>query len=82
MFLMALAVLVSALKYFEIGPFAKLDWLWVLGLYGLTAAWWAWADWSGYTKRKASEKIDQAKADRLRRQRDQLGLSPNKKSKR
>ena len=37
-------------------------------------AWWAWADWSGYTKRRAMEKMDKRRTDRIERQRDALGL--------
>jgi small Trp-rich protein len=82
MFLMAIALLVTALKYFEVGAFGRLEWLWVVGLYVATAAWWAWADWSGYTKRRAAAKMDKHKQDRLKRQRDQLGLNSNKKTRR
>jgi small Trp-rich protein len=81
MYLMILAVALSALKYFEIGPFVKLEWTWILAVYALTAAWWAWADWSGYTKRAAVRKMDKRKAERIDRQREQLGLG-TKRSKR
>ncbi|HPR45258.1 MAG TPA: TIGR04438 family Trp-rich protein, partial [Ottowia sp.] len=32
-----------------------------------------WADWSGYTKRKAMEKEDQRKLDRINRNREAIG---------
>ena len=38
----------------------------------------AWADRSGYTKRKAAAREDARKARRIQRQRDQLGLGPKK----
>ncbi|CAM5783380.1 TIGR04438 family Trp-rich protein [Ottowia pentelensis] len=40
------------------------------------ALWWAWADWSGYTKRKAMERDDQRKLDRINRHREALGQKP------
>lgn len=79
MYLLLIAVTLTVLKYMEIGPVANLGWMWILGVYGLTAAWWAWADSSGYTKRDAQKKMDQKKADRLKRQREELGLGPEKR---
>ena len=51
----------------------------MLAPFGLAAAWWAWADYSGYTKRKAMEKMDQKKRDRLDKQREKLGLKTSKR---
>src|SRR5574337_929257 len=45
----------------------------VLTPFALAVAWWAWADWSGYTKRRAMEKMDKRRTDRIERQRDALG---------
>ena len=41
------------------------------------AAWWAWADASGYTKRKAMQKMDQRKQDRIDRQKQ--AMQPGKR---
>ena len=57
MYLLGLSLLMLALKYFEIGPVATWSWWWVLAPFAATALWWAWADSTGYTKRKAMEKI-------------------------
>jgi len=37
-------------------------------------AWWAWADASGYTKRKAMEREERRKQERIDRQRSQMGM--------
>jgi len=37
-------------------------------------AWWAWADWSGYTKKKAMEKEDARKQARIEKSRQSLGM--------
>jgi small Trp-rich protein len=79
MFLLTIAVLLTVLKLLALGPFANLGWMWIIGVYALTGAWWAWADRSGYTKRKAQERMDTKKQARIERQRDQLGLAPKKK---
>lgn len=74
MWFLALGLLGVALKFLEIGPVAKWSWLVVLVPFGLAIMWWAWADWSGYTKRKAVEREDQRRQDRIERQRSQLGM--------
>ena len=43
-------------------------------------AWWAWADASGYTKRKAMEKMEQKKQDRINKQRESLGIKTKSRS--
>ena len=41
-------------------------------------SWWAWADWSGYSKKKAMERMDKRKQDRIDKQRSALGIGPKK----
>ena len=74
MWFLALGLLSVALKFFEIGPVAQWSWLIVLSPFGMAIAWWAWADWSGYTKRKAVEREDLRKQERIDRQRSHLGM--------
>jgi small Trp-rich protein len=63
---------VVAAQACEIGPVAGWSWWPILGVYGAAAAWWAWADASGYTKRKAMEKMDQRKKERIERQKQAM----------
>ncbi len=58
MYTLGLGILLVVLKYLEIGPVAQWSWWWVLSPFAVTAAWWAWADATGYTKRRAMEKIE------------------------
>jgi small Trp-rich protein len=74
MWFLILGVLGVALKFLEIGPIATLSWWIVLIPFALAVAWWAWADASGYTKRKVVERENQRKEDRIDRQRSQLGM--------
>ena len=67
------------LKYLEIGPVAGLSWWWVLSPFALAVAWWAWADASGYTKRKEVEKMDDRKYKRIDKQRAAMGLPAKKR---
>lgn len=79
MYLLMLGIALLLLKYFDIGFVANLSWWWVLSPFALTVLWWAWADSSGYTKRKEMEKMDQKKRDRIDKQRAALGLRSGKK---
>ena len=72
MYLLGIGVVLLVLKLMDIGPVAGWGWLIILTPFGLAAAWWAWADASGYTKRKAMEKMDAIKEERLRSQREAL----------
>ncbi|HAX21257.1 MAG TPA: TIGR04438 family Trp-rich protein [Hydrogenophaga sp.] len=67
------------LKYLEIGFVAELSWWWVLSPFAMAVAWWAWADSTGYTKRKEMEKMDQKKQDRIERQRQALGMKSKRR---
>ena len=74
MYMLGLALVLTLLKSLEIGPVANWSWWWVLAPYGLTAAWWAWADSTGYTKRKEVEKIERRKQTRVNKHKEALGM--------
>lgn len=78
MYLLMLGIALTLLKYLEIGPVAQWSWWGVLSPFGLTLLWWAWADSSGYTKRKAMEKMDRRKQERIEKQKENLGTSIKK----
>lgn len=74
MWFLMLGVLGVLLKYFEVDPIAQWSWWVVLIPFPLAMAWWSWADWSGYTKRKAMERESERKQARIDRQRSQMGM--------
>jgi small Trp-rich protein len=74
MLFLILGVLGVLLKYFEVGPVAQWSWWMVLIPFPLAMAWWAWADWSGYTKRKVVEREEERKQERIDLQRSQMGM--------
>lgn len=82
MYLLGLSLLLVAMKYFAVGPLAEWPWWWFAIPFGLTAAWWAWADWSGYTKRKVVERENQRKQQRIDREKARLGLNVQRNKKR
>jgi small Trp-rich protein len=72
MLFLILGVVMLGLKYQEIGLVAKMEWWQVLVPFGLAVVWWAWADWSGFTKRKEMALMEKRKKDRVQKQRDAL----------
>ncbi len=79
MYLLLIGILGLALKYLEIGPVATLSWWLVLTPFALAVAWWAFADGTGYTKRREMDKMDKRKQDRIDKQRKAMGLLPRKR---
>ena len=79
MYFLLIGVLGLAFKFLEIEPVASLNWWLVLSPLALAVAWWAWADASGYTKRKEIEKMEGRKQKRIDRQRASMGLSVKKR---
>ncbi len=67
-------LILLGLKLAELGPVAEWSWLWVLAPFGLAIAWWAFADMSGLTRRRAMKEMDDRKAERRERSMEQLGL--------
>ena len=79
MYLLGLGLVLLLLKWAGWGPVAGWPWWVVLAPFVLAILWWAWADASGYTKRKAMERDAARKAARIDRQRDALGLHSKKR---
>ena len=79
MYFLGLGIILLLLKYLEVGPLAALSWWWVLTPFALAVVWWAWADASGYTKRKAMEREDQRRQDRIDRSKAAIGTLRKKK---
>jgi small Trp-rich protein len=79
MLLLGLGIILLGLKYLEIGPVAAWDWWYVLSPFALAVAWWSWADWSGYTKRKAVERENARKQARIDKSKQALGIGINRR---
>ena len=73
MYLLGLGLILMALKYLQVDPVAGWEWWLVLSPFGLAVAWWWWADWSGYTKRKEMDKEDERKAARIAKAKEAMG---------
>jgi small Trp-rich protein len=79
MYLLGIGLIFLFCKYQEVGAIATWDWWVVLSPFALAVVWWTWADWSGYTKKKAMKKMEKRKQERIDKQRDALGLGVKKR---
>ena len=86
---MAFVLLGVLLLVLKLGGWVQFNkdelWAWaiVLSPFALAAAWWAWADASGMTQRKAMRALDDKKAARREQQMEALGqYKPGAKKKR
>ena len=79
MYLLLIGLLGLVLKYLEIGPVAALSWWVLLTPFALAVVWWAWADSTGYTKKKEMGKMDLRKNERIEKQRAAMGMLPKKR---
>ena len=79
MYFVLLGVLLLVLKFAEVGFVGRWSWWLVLAPFGLALAWWAWADASGYTKRRAMDAMDAKRDARRREQMEALGTAPKRR---
>ncbi len=74
--LIGLGLLVA--KLLEFGSIGAWPW-WQVGIpFGLAVVWWAWADGTGYTKRKVVEAEAAKRKARTDKQREELGIKVKK----
>ncbi len=63
-----LIVVLSLLRYFEIGPVANLSWWWIAGLFGVAFIWFEFIErMLGLDKRKAHEALEKARQERVKK---------------
>lgn len=79
MYLLGVGILLLVMKYMAFGPVADWPWWIVLSPFAMAVAWWAWADASGYTKKKAVEKENARKQARIEKNREAMGFGTRKK---
>ena len=79
MYFLGLGLVLMAMKYLEISPVAGWSWWVVLAPFAMAVAWWAWADASGYTKKKVMEKENLRRKERIDRSKEAMGTLHSKK---
>ena len=78
MYLLGLGVVLLLMKWQSLGFVSDWSWWWVLSPFAGAMLWWAWADWSGYTRRKAMERDEKRTQSRIDRQREAMGQKPRR----
>ena len=79
MYFLGIGILLVLLKYLEFGAVAEWTGWWVLSPFALAVTWWYWADWSGYTKKKATERENERKQARIDKSRAALGIKAKRR---
>lgn len=79
MYLLGLGIILLLMKYLDIDPVVGWSWWVVLAPFALAVAWWSWADASGYTRRKAMEREDKRRLDRINKQRENMGMKKKRR---
>lgn len=74
-----IGVLLGAAWLAGIAPISELDWWWLLLPFGAAVAWWAFADSTGVTQRRAMQKMEDRKVERRQRAMVHLGLDAKRK---
>jgi small Trp-rich protein len=69
-----LGLALLAMKMASFGPAASWSWFIVLAPFGAAVAWWAYADSSGLTQRRAIRRMERRKEERRERALHNLGL--------
>lgn len=81
MWLVGIGLVLLVLKLVGVPPVEGWSWLWVLAPFGLAVLWWAWADSSGLTQRRAMKRMEDRKAARRERSLEALGQSEKQRRK-
>jgi small Trp-rich protein len=82
MWLIVVGVLLLLMKVAEVGPGADLSWWWVLAPFGLAVLWWEFADKTGYTQRKAMDRLDERQKARREEAMNKIGTSEKQRRRR
>ncbi len=77
--LVIIGVLLGAVWLAGVEPVSRLDWWWLLLPFAGAAVWWAFADGTGITQRRAMQKMEDRKAERRERAMVHLGQDTRRK---
>lgn len=79
MYFVLLGLVLAGLWWAGIGPPADWPWYGVFSPFAGAVIWWAWADATGYYKRREMRKLEEKKNLRRERSMDALGTNPRKR---
>jgi small Trp-rich protein len=81
MWFVAIGVLLVLLKLVGVAPIGEWAWWWILAPFAAAALWWAWADSSGLTQKKAMKRMEERKEARREKALEGLGQSQKQRRK-
>ena len=81
MWFLAIGVALLLLKFQGWSALESWPWWWTLVPFGLAAAWWTWADLSGYTKRQRFQQLEDRRLKRLDKLKKALGMGQRRPGK-
>lgn len=83
MWFVVIGVVVLGLNVAGVGPIGamvfKENWYILLSPFAMAIAWWLWADSTGWTQRRAMDKVDAKREARRQRLMAGLGMGEDKK---
>lgn len=83
MYFLGLGLIFLAMWYLGMDPVASWPWYIIFAPFAAAVAWWSWADSSGYTKRKAMQRMEDKRIARINKHKETIGtLSAKDKKKR
>ena len=74
MYFVVIGVLLLVMKVAEFGVVAEWSWWGILSPFAAAVVWWAWADATGYTKRREMDKMDARQVKRRQENLAKLGM--------
>jgi small Trp-rich protein len=79
MWFVAIGTLLTVLKAIGWSALDNLSWWWALSPFVCAMLWWAWSDGTGRTSRKAMDKYEERRAERRKRNVENLGMTTGPK---
>lgn len=73
MWFVVIGCVLILLKLFDVA-LVNTSWIWVLSPFAGAVVWWWWADTTGYTKRKAMDKMEERKDERRKKHLVDMGM--------
>lgn len=79
MWFVGIGLVLLLLKWSETGPVAGWSWWLIFVPFVCAVIWWSYADSTGYYQRKAMEKMDAKRKERVAKNLESLGIDARKR---
>ncbi len=79
MYLVIIGVLLLTLKMTDVAPVVNWPWWGILSPFAGAVVWWAWADATGYYKRREMRKLEEKQEKRRERSMEAIGTGTRRR---